>query len=76
MANPFASSSSSGANSMLLPMMMMSMMQQPQAPAQAPRAPEGTPDTFKPQQRSGSFAGTAGAAPTSTQLGGKSLLGA
>jgi hypothetical protein len=73
MANPFASSSSSG--SMMLPLMMMSMMQQPQAPAQAPQAPTGTPDMFKPQQAGGSFVGAAGKAPSSTQLGGKSLLG-
>jgi hypothetical protein len=76
MANPFASSSSSaGSSSMMLPLMMMSMMQQPQAPAQAPQAPTGTPDMFKPQQGGGSFLGKTGVAPTSNQLGGKSLLG-
>lgn len=74
MANPF--SHGGGSNSMMLPLMMMSMMQQPQAPAQAPMAPQGSPDLFKKPGGQGSFAGGAvAAAPTSNQLGGKSLLG-
>jgi hypothetical protein len=75
-ANPFASSGSSSSSSMMLPLMMMSMMQQaPQAPAQAPMAPQGSPDLFKNKQGQGSFAGGSGFAPTSSQLGGKTLLG-
>lgn len=61
---------------MMLPMMMMSMMQQPSAPAQAPMAPKGSPETFKSNNPGGTFAGSGSfAAPTQNQLGGKSLLG-
>ena len=73
MANPF--SRGGGGNNMMLPLMMMSMMQQaPQAPAQAPMQPQGSPDLFKPKS-TGTFAGGAAAIPTSNQLGGKTLLG-